>query len=386
MVIGAKEDAVLTGTHFMKGDYACAEGAIAAGCRFFAGYPITPATEIAIRMSARLDRLGGNYIQMEDELASMAAILGASNAGVKAMTATSGPGLSLMLENIGLGFMTETPCVVVNVQRGGPSTGLPTLVGQGDMLQARWGSHGDYEPVAYVPSSVQEMFDYTIRAFNTAEALRMPVFLLADQVIGHMTGKVVIPTASTMDIVNRSRPQQPPGPDFKPFAAGPDGVPPMVHAGEGYNIHVTGLTHDEFGYPSINVEAQAKLQQRLLGKVRSRVAELAEVETRFTKNARLVVISYGSMYRSALKAVQMVREKGMEVGLLRLITAWPFPTEALRKVGKAAGNLLVTELNMGQMVHPVKEVVDCPVHFQGHEGGALIAPELLASRIQEIYR
>jgi len=370
----------------MKGDYACAEGAIAAGCRFFAGYPITPATEIAIRMSARLDHIGGNYIQMEDEVASMAAILGASNAGVKAMTATSGPGFSLMLENIGLGFMTETPCVVVNVQRGGPSTGLPTLVGQGDMLQARWGSHGDYEPVAYVPSSVQEMFDYTLKAFNTAESLRIPVFLLADQVIGHMTGKVVIPRAGELEVMDRPRPQKPPGPDFKPFAPGPDGVPPMVHAGEGYNIHVTGLTHDERGYPSINATAHADLQRRLLGKVRSRANELAEVEIRYGEEARLMVLTYGSMYRSALQAVQMVRQKGLKVGLLRLITAWPFPTEAVRQAGEAAGRLLVTELNMGQMLHPVKEVVDCPVHFEGHPGGALIQPEVLARRIQEVYR
>lgn len=379
-------DGVLTGEFFMMGDIACAEGAIAAGCRFFAGYPITPATEVAERMAERMPRVGGMYIQMEDELASMIAVLGASWGGVKAMTATSGPGLSLMLENIGLGFMTETPCVVVNVQRGGPSTGLPTLVGQGDMLQARWGSHGDYEPVAYVPSSVQEMFDYTLKAFNTAEALRMPVFLLADQVIGHMTGKVVIPPASDLEVVQRPRPQQPPGPDFRPFAAGPDGVPPMVHAGEGYNIHVTGLTHDEHGYPSINAQAQSDLQRRLLGKVRSQADQVAEVETRYTEGARLVVISYGSMYRSALRAVQMVREWGLQVGLLRLITAWPFPTEAVRRVAQTTGNLLVAELNMGQMVHPVKEVVDCPVHFQGHPGGALISPEVLAGRIQEVYR
>jgi 2-oxoglutarate ferredoxin oxidoreductase subunit alpha len=238
--------AVLTGSHFMHGDHACAEGAIAAGCRFFAGYPITPSTEIAERLARRLPEVGGVFIQMEDELASMAAILGASAAGTRAMTATSGPGFSLMMENIGLGMMLEIPCVVVNVQRGSPSTGLPTLPGQSDVMQARRGSHGDYGVVAYSPWSPQEAFDLTIHAFNVADRYRIPVFLLADEVVGHMVERVVIPSEDQIAIWERKRPSEGPGPDFEPFrVVDEDLVPPMVHAGEGYRIHYTGLTHDE---------------------------------------------------------------------------------------------------------------------------------------------
>ncbi|MDP6489635.1 MAG: 2-oxoacid:acceptor oxidoreductase subunit alpha [Candidatus Poseidoniia archaeon] len=385
MVIGAETGAVLTGTHFLKGDYAAAEGAIASGCRFFAGYPITPATEVASRMAARLDQLGGNYIQMEDELASMAALLGASNAGVKSMTATSGPGLSLMLENIGLGFMTETPCVIINVQRGGPSTGLPTLVGQQDMLQARWGSHGDYETVAYVPASVQEMFDLTVKAFNTSEALRLPVFVLADQAVGHMTGRLVIPPADDVEVVNRATPTGKSNRDFKPFDASQGDIPPMAHAGEGYGIHVTGLTHDERGYPAITSTAQARLQQRLLGKVRNRVDELVMVEEIQTDDAKLIVIAYGSLSRSVLQAINIVREEGLKVGMLRLIAAWPFPSAIVRAAAERAQSLLVAEINMGQMIHPVREVTSCPVHSYHHAGGELSTPQELVARIREVY-
>lgn len=253
---------LLTGSHFMLGDHACSEGAILAGCRFFAGYPITPATEIAERMSLRMPQVGGIYIQMEDELASMNAILGGSWAGVKSMTATSGPGFSLMMENLGLGIMLETPCVLVNVQRGGPSTGLPTLVGQQDMMQARWGSHGDYEIIALSPTSPQELFDLTIRAFNLSEKYRTPVLVMTDAEVGHMTERVVIPPPEEVEIVNR--PQVRRGdvePDYfriyRDSSKQGDGyISPMVAAGEGYRIHITGLTHDERGYPAMNARAQ----------------------------------------------------------------------------------------------------------------------------------
>lgn len=385
MLVGAEPKAVLTGTHFMLGDFACAEGAIAAGCRFFAGYPITPATEIAARMSMRLDRVGGNYIQMEDEIASVAAILGASNAGAKSMTATSGPGLSLMLENIGLGFMTETPTVIVNIQRGGPSTGMPTLVGQQDMMQAKWGSHGDYETVCYTPSNVQEMFDLTIQAFNTAEALRIPVFVLADQALGHMTGRVIIPEAHTIETVERKRPTTPPSEPFKPFDTSQGDVPPMAHAGDGYHVHVTGLTHDERGYPGINAATQKPLQERLLGKVRNRVDELTMTEEVHTEDADLIVVSFGSMAQSVRQAMVKLREDGLNVGMLRLITPWPFPINAVVEASQKAKALLVAEINMGQMVHPVTEYAECPVHSFTHPGGALPPPLEIAARIKEVY-
>ncbi|RLF32182.1 MAG: 2-oxoacid:acceptor oxidoreductase subunit alpha, partial [Thermoplasmata archaeon] len=263
-------------TRFFSGNVAAAEGAILAGCRFFGGYPITPSTEIAERMAFRLPQVGGVFIQMEDELASMAAILGASWGGVKAMTATSGPGLSLMQENIGLGAMTETPCVVVDVQRGGPSTGMPTLVAQADVMQARWGSHGDYEIIALAPSSVQECFDLTIRAFNLSEKYRTPVIVLMDESVGHMSEKVVIPSAEEIALIERKKPTVPPE-AYRAYEPDEDLVPPMACAGEGYNVHVTGLTHDEKGYPvATDPEVQARLVRRLCDKILVHEPELRD--------------------------------------------------------------------------------------------------------------
>ncbi|MEI8173145.1 MAG: 2-oxoacid:acceptor oxidoreductase subunit alpha, partial [Deltaproteobacteria bacterium] len=280
--------AVLTGTYFMNGDHACCEGALAAGCRFFAGYPITPATEIAERMSRRLPEIGGLYIQMEDEIASMAAILGASWGGVKAMTGTSGPGFSLMMENIGLGICTETPCVVCNVQRAGPSTGLPTLVGQGDMMQARWGSHGHYEVIVLAPSSPQEMFDFTIRAFNLSEQYRIPVIIMADEVIGHMNERVVIPPEGEIELVERRKPRVPPG-DYLPYRPDQDGVAPMANCGDGYRIHITGLTHDERGYPGMNAETQAQMVNRLIQKIVKNRDRIIRTENLYLDDAEVVV-------------------------------------------------------------------------------------------------
>ena len=274
----------LTGEHFMLGDHACAEGAILAGCRFFAGYPITPATEIAERMSVRLPQVEGKYVQMEDELASMNAVLGASWAGVKSMTATSGPGFSLMMENLGLGIMLETPCVLVNVQRGGPSTGLPTLVGQQDMMQARWGSHGDYEIIALSPGSPQELFDLTIRAFNLSEKYRTPVLVMTDAEVGHMTEKVVIPPVEEIEVLHRplvSRGDLEPD-HFRIYRASPKGDPgyvsPMVKAGDGFRIHVTGLTHDERGYPAMNPEANELNVSRIMQKITANQKDIIQLE------------------------------------------------------------------------------------------------------------
>ena len=355
-----KEKGRLSGEHFMLGDHACAEGAILAGCRFFAGYPITPATEIAERMSVRLPQVNGNYIQMEDELASMNAILGASWAGEKSMTATSGPGFSLMMENLGLGIMLETPCVIVNVQRGGPSTGLPTLVGQQDMMQARWGSHGDYEIIALCPGSPQELFDLTIRAFNLSEKYRTPVLVMTDAEVGHMTEKVVIPPVEEIEIINRPLVHKG---DLEPDhfriyrdspTSDPKHVSPMVKAGDGYRIHVTGLTHDERGYPAMSAEANQWNVTRLMEKINANRKEIIEVETDKLRNAEVVVVSYGISARTSLWPIEQARKEGIKVGYLRLITVWPFPEDAISKLAKKVSAFVVPEINMGQIVREVE--------------------------------
>ena len=356
----SKEKGRLTGEHFMLGDHACAEGAILAGCRFFAGYPITPATEIAERMSVRLPQVDGKYVQMEDELASMNAILGASWAGLKSMTATSGPGFSLMMENLGLGIMLETPCVLVNVQRGGPSTGLPTLVGQQDMMQAKWGSHGDYEIIALCPGSPQELFDLTIRAFNLSEKYRTPVLVMTDAEVGHMTEKVVIPPPEEVEIFNRHQIYK--GdvePDhFRIYRDSPDGDPgyvsPMVKAGEGYRIHVTGLTHDERGYPAMNAEANEWNVSRLTEKITANLDDIIQLETDKLRNAEVVVVSYGISARTSLWPIEQARKEGIKVGYLRLITVWPFPEETISKLATKVGAFVVPEINMGQIIREVE--------------------------------
>lgn len=345
--------AVLTGEHFINGDVACAEGALAAGCRFFAGYPITPATEIAERMAERLPEVGGIYIQMEDEIASISAVLGASWGGLKAMTATSGPGFSLMMENLGLGMMTETPCVVVNVQRGGPSTGLPTLVSQADMMQARWGAHGDYGVIALAPMSAQEMFDLTILAFNLSETYRLPVLVMSDAVVGHLTEKVVIPPRDEIPVVNRKKFTGPPD-AYRPYRAEADLVPPMVAAGEGYRVYITGLTHDERGYPATSAEVHDALVRRLVEKIRRHAAEIIRLDEWATEDAEVVVVSYGISARVARYAVERARHKGLPVGLLRLVTVWPFPQERVRELAERVKAFVVPEINLGQIALEVE--------------------------------
>jgi len=366
----------LAGQFFMMGDEACAEGAIAAGCRFFAGYPITPASEVAEYMAERMPQVGGTFIQMEDELASMAAVLGASWGGVKAMTATSGPGFSLMMENLGLGVMTETPCVVVNVQRGGPSTGLPTLVGQGDMMQARWGSHGPYEIIALSPSSPQQLFDLTIRAFNLAEKYRAPVLVMADAEVGHMTEKVVIPPPEEIEVFPRRKATSPPE-EYLPFEPEEDLVPPMVNFGKGYHVHVTGLTHDERGYPvTDDPQAQERLIRRLIEKIRRNKEDIIELEERDLDDAEVVVLSYGISARTALWPIELARREGIRVGYLRLITVWPFPEERLRELTGRVKAFVVPEINYGQIALEVERCSagQAEVILVPHAGGDIHEP------------
>lgn len=377
-------ETVLTGRHFMNGDEACAEGALAAGCRFFAGYPITPSTEVAEHLALRLPQVGGVFIQMEDELGSMAAILGASAAGARAMTATSGPGLSLMMENIGLGIMMEIPCVVIDVMRGSPSTGLPTMPGQSDVMQARWGSHGDYEAVAYAPWSPQEMFDLTIHCFNVADRYRLPVFLLADEVVGHMVERVVIPPAEQIHLWPRKRPADPPGNPFKPYEVMDEDLdPPMAHAGDGYKIHYTGLTHDERGYPEMTADTHQELVTRLVNKVRFNRDDLILTEGFSLEDAEILIISYGCTSRSARRAVREARAAGIRAGLLRLISLWPFPEQAVQAAAAKASAIIVAEMNLGQVSREVQRCTGRPVRGVFHAGGAMIPPDPILQAIRE---
>ena len=376
--------AYLEGEFFMSGDEACAEGAISAGCRFFAGYPITPATEIAERMSDRLPEVGGTYIQMEDELASMAAVLGASWGGVKAMTATSGPGFSLMMENIGLGVMMETPCVVANVQRAAPSTGLPTLVAQGDMMQARWGSHGHYSIIALSPSSPQEVYDHTIKAFNLSERFRLPVLVMTDGAVGHMYEKVVIQPRDKVHLVPRRKPEVPPG-EYQPYEPDADLVPPMANSGEGYRFHVTGLTHDERGYPAMNAEAQDRLIRRLVEKVEKYSEEIIELEEDGIDGAEVVVCAYGITARVSLIAVERARNEGIPVGMLRLVTVWPFPQGRIAEIARQVKAFVVPEINYGQISLEVERSAGgaAKTILVPHMGGAVHDPQVILEAIRQ---
>lgn len=386
-MLHADPKGVLTGVHFLDGDHAACEGAIAAGARFAAGYPITPSTEVVERFAARIPMVGGVFIQMEDELAASIAIAGAVWAGAKAFTVTSGPGFSLMMEHIGFAAMTETPCVFINVQRGGPSTGLPTLPAQADMMQARWGSHGDYEIIALCPNSPQECFDLTVRAFNLAEEFRVPVMVMMDECVGHMTEKVVIPPAEQIQIYPRRHTRLPPS-EYKPYAAGPDLVPEMVHAGEGYRFHITGLTHDERGYPSMTVAAQDQLIKRLKAKITRAADRLACYEQEAVEGAEVIVVSYGITSRVAQRAVELARARGVKVGRVRLITVWPFPTKQLRALARHVKAFVVPEINLGQIALEVEraaagqaEVVQVP-----HAGGGVHQPEQILEAIMEVIK
>ncbi len=367
----------MTRLDFMQGNVASAEGAIAAGCRFFGGYPITPSTEIAERMAARLPRVGGTFIQMEDEIASIAAVIGASWTGMKAMTATSGPGFSLMLENLGFAVMTETPLVVVDIQRGGPSTGQPTMSSQGDMLQCRYGSHGDIATIALAPASVQEMYDLTVKAFNLAERFRCPAFVMADEIVGHMRERIEIP--GSVEVAKR-RPLEP---GRLPFAAGPDLVPGFPSFGRGYRVHVTGLTHDERGYPATNDEAvHAALVERLVTKVESSRREIADYEV-MNPDADVVIVCYGAPARTVLQLA--AEQAGPPVGVLRFRVVWPFPEHALGEFPNAEA-FIVPEQNMGQLAREIERHTSLPVVPVPKLGGDLHTPGELARVVEEVRR
>jgi len=376
---------VLTGAHYLDGDFAAGEGAMAAGCRFVAGYPITPSTEVVERMGRRFPYMGGTFIQMEDELASMAAVAGGAWTGTKSMTVTSGPGFSLMMENLGLAAMMETPCVLVNVQRGGPSTGLPTMVGQADIMQARWGSHGDYELIAICPQSPQEAFDYTIDAFNLSELYRVPVMVMLDECVGHMTEKVIIPPADEIDVVPRKLTDKPPA-EYLPYGVTEDNlIPENVRAGDGYHFHTTGLTHDERGYPDMSVECQKVCVNRLVDKINKNADKIIRFEEEDTDGADVVVVSFGITARIARMAIEMAREQGIKVGFIRLIILWPFPEQRIRDLAKEIKGFVVAENNLGQMVLEVERCTggQAKTLLAGHAGGGVHDPEDILAKIVE---
>ncbi|MBN9657269.1 MAG: 2-oxoacid:acceptor oxidoreductase subunit alpha [Acidobacteria bacterium] len=379
----ADPNCVLTGTHFMNGDAACCEGAIAAGARFAAGYPITPSTEVVERFAARVPKIGGIFIQMEDELAASITLQGMVWAGAKSFTVTSGPGYSLMMEHIGFAAMTETPCVFVNVQRGGPSTGLPTLPAQGDMMQARFGSHGDYSTISLVPNSPQECFSLTVKAFNLAEKFRVPVMFMMDECVGHMTEKVVIPDAKEIEVTPRRHASKPPS-EFLLFEPGEELVPEMAHAGEGYKVYVTGLTHDKRGYPLMNPASQKELIPRLFEKISRAADELTIVESEGLEDADVVVVSYGITSRVAQRAIEMARAKGLKVGKLRLICVWPFPEKLIRELAPKVKALVMPELNMGQVVIELERCAggQCKVISVPHPGGTVHKPADILAAIE----
>jgi 2-oxoglutarate ferredoxin oxidoreductase subunit alpha len=374
----------LAGAHYFDGNYATAEGAIAAGCKFFAGYPITPSTEIAERVSRRFPLVGGVFVQMEDELASMAAVVGASCGGAKSMTCTSGPGFSLMMENFGLGIMLESPCVLVNVQRGGPSTGLPTLPGQADMMQARWGSHGDYEVIALAPDSPQESFELAIHAFNLAERYRMPVLIMTDECVGHMTEKVVIPPAEEIELIERKYTDKKPG-EAWPFDEPEDLICPLLPVGEGYKFHVTGLTHDFRGYPVIDAEAQEENVRRLVEKVRKHADEIIWLEEQDIEGADVVVMSYGITSRVVQPAIARAKSDGIKVGQIKMVTVWPFPEKRVRELAGNVGALVMVEMNYGQVYLEMDRCAagQCTTHLVGHAGGTVHKPEDIYQTIKE---
>ncbi len=337
----------------ITGNEACAEGALAAGMRFFAGYPITPSSEIAEILSERLPAEGGSFIQMEDEIAAMGAIIGASLTGAKSMTATSGPGFSLKQENIGYAAMAEVPCVIVNVQRGGPSTGLPTLPAQGDMMQARWGTHGDHPVIALTPNSVLETFELTIRAFNLSELYRVPVILLLDEIIGHVNEKVVLPEPGELEVIERKRPDVPPE-KFLPYQHTDSNVPPMASFGEGYRYHVTGLSHDQTGFPTNNPVEIDRLIRRLHSKIEKHRHEIMDLKEDYLDDADVGIFAYGSTARSARQAVITARKMGLKAGLMRPRVIWPFPEEKVSALAEQVHHIIVPELNLGQIAHEVE--------------------------------
>lgn len=373
-------------TEFLQGNEACVKGALAAGCRFFAGYPITPASEIAHGMAYELPRLGGVFIQMEDEIASLGAVIGASLAGAKAMTATSGPGFSLMQEHIGFASIAEVPCVVINVMRGGPSTGAPTHPSQGDVMQARWGTHGDHPIIVLAPSSVAECFELTIKAFNLSEKYRTPVIVLADEMVAHTREKVFLPSPDEIELVERPKPTEPPE-WFVPYRDPGTGVPPMPSFGEGYRYHVTGLLHDERGYPTSRADEVEPFIKRLFQKISQDFNELQWGETYYTEDSTLNIVAFGSVARAALRAVKEARARGMKVGLLKLLILFPFMRRKVTQLMESSSTILVPEMNMGQISREVKRVNQgrCRVETLNKVAHEAMTPEEILGKIEDIY-
>ncbi|MGQ9600294.1 MAG: 2-oxoacid:acceptor oxidoreductase subunit alpha [Anaerolineae bacterium] len=367
----------------LQGNHACAKAALTAGCRFFAGYPITPSSEIAEIMARELPKVGGKFIQMEDEIASMAAVIGASVGGLKAMTATSGPGFSLMQENIGYAVVAEIPCVVVNVMRVGPSTGIATHPSQGDVMQARWGTHGDHPIIALAPASVLEAFDLTVKAFNFAERYRTPVLVLMDEVVGHMREKVELPDAESVEIVNREMPSVPPE-WYEPFGNPPSDVPPLAPFGEGYRYHITGMLHDPRGFPTERLDEIQPWIERIFRKINRHLDEICMWEEDSIDDARVLIVAYGATARSARQAIKIARARyGRKVGLLRLKTLWPFPEEAVERAAEDVQRVIVAEMNLGQMALEVERVVGRKkVVRVGRADGQMVTPDQIVDAIR----
>ncbi len=369
----------------MQGNEACVEGAIAAGMRFFAGYPITPSTEIAEGAAVRLPMVGGKFIQMEDEISSMAAVIGASAAGLKAMTATSGPGFSLKQENIGYAALAEIPCVIVDVQRSGPSTGLPTSPSQADVMQARWGTHGDHPVIALCPSSVEETFALTVKCFNLAEQLRTPVILLMDEIVGHMREGVRLPSAGEFEITDRKRPSTQDAGRLPYYVEPGETVPVMLPFGQGQRYNITGLIHDESGFPSSSPEVAARLCTRIMEKVSRYTAHIIDYQELYTEDADVLVVCYGGTARSAGAAVKQARKQGIRAGMFRPISIWPFPEERLRALSTQVKHIVMAEHNYGQMVLEVERIIknNCTLSHIGRVDGTVIPPDEILRAIGE---
>jgi 2-oxoglutarate ferredoxin oxidoreductase subunit alpha len=366
----------------MQGNEAIGWGALAAGCRFFAGYPITPSTEVAELLSRELPKVGGKFIQMEDEIASMAAIIGARIGGLKSMTATSGPGISLMQENIGYAAMTEIPCVVVDVQRLGPSTGQPTAASQGDVMQARWGTHGDHPIIALSPTSVRQSFDLTIQAFEFSEKYRTPVILLTDAVIGHMREPVELPDFKTVQAYETTVSE--PAETYKAFRNVPDGVPPLAPFGTGYRYHITGLYHDEVGFPTQRLDEIEPWLERVNTKLDKHLDEICLLERDEQPGARTAVLSYGASARTARHAVKMARAAGRKVSLDVLLTVWPFPEAQVEALGESVDRIVVPEMNLGQLALEVERIVGRrKVRRVTRANGELVTPQMVLDAMEE---
>ncbi|MCP5090151.1 MAG: 2-oxoacid:acceptor oxidoreductase subunit alpha [Gammaproteobacteria bacterium] len=378
-------DSAPSETVSLQGNHACALGALAAGCRFFAGYPITPSSEIAERMSVELPRVDGIFIQMEDEIASMGAILGASMGGMKAMTATSGPGFSLKQENLGYAAGAEIPCVIANVMRGGPSTGLPTRPAQADVMQARWGTHGDHPIVVITPDSVPEIYTQTIRAFNLSEQLRVPVVMLYDEALGHLIEQVRVSDGGDIEIANRKWAADP-GPEFSPYAAGEDLIPEMVRPGDGFRTHTTGLTHAENGFPTQDPDVVEQYMHRILDKLEIHNGLIESYETIDTNDADYLVVAFGITARAARRAIKQAREQGIRVGMFRPITLWPFPVEAFESIIDGKRGVLVAEMNAGQLITEIERYrpAGCCIDGLNRFDGETITPRQILDSIQEL--